>query len=169
MVKTIRSSSGNSRYIKHTQNVGSPCRADGSRLNPRTVAEIDIACRRYIISSSIETRWIQWLGHLIARHSSLPLSRACTSGMSRWVPCALGTYNLADDQTGTLRITPSTTSQHDDSISAIQWMPDGSEFIVASMDCKLIFYVSRRLLELWLMSRVQQVQSVELGHSTHFK
>ena len=34
------------------------------------------------------------------------------------------------------------TSQHTDTISAIQWKPDGSEFLVSSMDCKLIFYVS---------------------------
>ena len=32
-------------------------------------------------------------------------------------------------------------SQHMDTISAIQWKPDGSEFLVTSMDCKLIFYV----------------------------
>jgi hypothetical protein len=32
-------------------------------------------------------------------------------------------------------------SQHKDTISNIQWLPDGSGFVVASMDCRLIFYV----------------------------
>lgn len=32
-------------------------------------------------------------------------------------------------------------SQHNDTISSIQWLADGSQFIASSMDCKLIFYV----------------------------
>lgn len=46
-----------------------------------------------------------------------------------------------DDQTGTKTTTP-TNSHHEDSISSIQWMPDGSAFLASSMDCKLVFYVS---------------------------
>ena len=47
------------------------------------------------------------------------------------------------------------TSQHTDTISAIQWKPDGSEFLVSSMDCKLIFYVSRALAILPLIQIVK--------------
>ena len=47
---------------------------------------------------------------------------------------------LTISQDGTQRpITGSST--HNDQISAIQWTPDGSEFLVTSMDCRLVFYV----------------------------
>lgn len=45
-------------------------------------------------------------------------------------------------QTGEQKPTTSGQSQHFDNVSGIQWKPDGSEFLVSSMDCKLVFYVS---------------------------
>ncbi|WVR03803.1 hypothetical protein IAU60_000799 [Kwoniella sp. DSM 27419] len=53
-------------------------------------------------------------------------------------------------KTGEQKPRSSTASQHGDTISAIQWLPDGSEFIVASMDCKVVFYSpSGNLLRQW--------------------
>jgi len=37
-------------------------------------------------------------------------------------------------------------SPHSDQISAIQWKSDSSEFIVSSLDCKVVFYVGRVML-----------------------
>jgi WD40 repeat protein len=45
-------------------------------------------------------------------------------------------------QTGLQKSTQFGETQHTDTISGIQWSPDGSTFAVASMDYKLIFYVS---------------------------
>jgi hypothetical protein len=53
--------------------------------------------------------------------------------------------DLADKQDGTLKNSPTSPLQHTDEISAIRWMPDGSQFLVSTMDCKLTFYVSSPL------------------------
>ncbi|WRT65705.1 uncharacterized protein IL334_002651 [Kwoniella shivajii] len=53
-------------------------------------------------------------------------------------------------KTGEEKPKPSASSQHGDMISAIQWLPDGSEFIVASMDCKVVFYTPEgHMLRQW--------------------
>lgn len=50
-------------------------------------------------------------------------------------------YKKLIKQTGNQITMSSGSGQHTDEISAIRWRPDGSEFLVSSMDCKLIFYV----------------------------
>lgn len=49
---------------------------------------------------------------------------------------------LWDTQTGEQKRIAAGASPHVDQISAIQWRPDGTEFTVSSMDCKLVTYVS---------------------------
>ena len=44
-------------------------------------------------------------------------------------------------QTGMLRPSGIGASPHNDTVSSIQWLPDGSGFIVTSLDCKMIQYV----------------------------
>ncbi|WVQ93433.1 hypothetical protein IAU59_000504 [Kwoniella sp. CBS 9459] len=59
-------------------------------------------------------------------------------------------------RTGVQRPKPSASSQHGDTISAIQWLPDGSEFVVASMDCKVVFYTPNGgMLRQWSASPLQ--------------
>ncbi len=75
-------------------------------------------------------------------------------------------------QTGSQNPMTAGTSQHSDTISAIHWKPDGSEFLVSSMDCKLVFYVSwlRRAWILLISSyRAQRAMSSDNGPSTPCK
>ncbi|WVF65783.1 hypothetical protein IAT40_000517 [Kwoniella sp. CBS 6097] len=59
-------------------------------------------------------------------------------------------------KTGEQKPKPSASSQHGDTISAIQWLPDGSEFIVASMDCKVVFYAPNgSMLRQWSTAPLQ--------------
>lgn len=43
-----------------------------------------------------------------------------------------------------------------DTVSAIQWMPDGSQFVVSSMDCTIIFFeLSGKIAHKWLVRSLQ--------------
>jgi WD40 repeat protein len=57
-------------------------------------------------------------------------------------------------QTGLQKSTQFGETQHTDTISGIQWSPDGSTFAVASMDYKLIFYVSGFVVEFKAGTRI---------------
>ncbi|ODN76638.1 hypothetical protein L202_05285 [Cryptococcus amylolentus CBS 6039] len=54
--------------------------------------------------------------------------------------------HLWDTETGEEIALQTPGLHHTDTISAIQWMPSGSEFLVASMDCRIIFYNRKGML-----------------------
>ncbi|WVQ74624.1 hypothetical protein IAR50_004225 [Cryptococcus sp. DSM 104548] len=54
--------------------------------------------------------------------------------------------HLWDTETGEEIALQTPGLHHTDVISAIQWMPSGSEFVVASMDCRIIFYNRKGML-----------------------
>ncbi|ODN97475.1 WD-repeat protein [Cryptococcus wingfieldii CBS 7118] len=54
--------------------------------------------------------------------------------------------HLWDTETGEEIALQTPGLHHTDTISAIQWIPSGSEFLVASMDCRIIFYNRKGML-----------------------
>jgi len=105
-----------------------------------------------IICATTETLSTSWRGLRTAGRSSRVQIGNYTCGTCRCAekPCHCR-RSQADWQTGLQKPTNIGASPHTDTISAIQWRKDGSEFIVSSMDCKLVFYVSHD----WTMARPQ--------------
>ncbi|KAL1406407.1 hypothetical protein Q8F55_008106 [Vanrija albida] len=50
------------------------------------------------------------------------------------------------------------TSQHTDTISAIQFMPNGTQFVVASLDCRVVFYnLNGTVARNWTIPNIQVI------------
>ena len=73
-----------------------------------------------------------------------------------------------DIKTGKQKSNSILPSPHLDVITAVRWLPDGSGFVVASHDFKVVFYVSLRVAIIrvrraMLMSRMPMAPSLEAG------
>ncbi|ORY24376.1 WD40-repeat-containing domain protein [Naematelia encephala] len=71
-------------------------------------------------------------------------------------------------RTGMQRPSSLGPSQHNDDISSIQWKPDGSEFLVASLDCKIIFYSpTGSIVRQWAFNTLQIKDFAITSDSNH--
>lgn len=72
-----------------------------------------------------------------------------------------------DVKTGNQKNSHLDSSPHTDTISSIQWMPNGEQFVVTSCDCHVVFYSrSGSVMNKWSISNLQIIDFVITPDST---